>query len=432
MKRLFTTTMILSLFFGLGLLAQVPMGKAVEGGLLLKGGTVHLGNGSVIEAGAVAFKDGTITWIGPASEATSDFKVVDTTGQHIYPGLILADSDLGLVEVGSVRASDDTREVGRIRPNIRAITAYNTDSELIPVTRYAGVTHAQIRIGGGMISGMSSVVQLDAWNWEDAAVKTDEGLRLGWPSRTIRRWDWSSMSLVREKNKNYDEQLQELARTFAEAATYPAALKAGAPVNLKLAAIVPVFDGSRTVYVEADKARSIMEAVLKLKEWGVKRIVIVGAEEAYKITDFIKKHEIPLIIEKTHRLPSENTDDLNLPFKIPGMLADAGLTFTMSMGNRMNARNLPFAMGTAAAWGLDKERALQAITLDSAKILGIDDRCGSLEVGKQANLFVSKGDALDMRSNQLSHLFIEGREVPLEDGMQQRLNDRYRQKYGHP
>lgn len=431
MKQALKLSMLTSLLFGLTLLAQVPVGKAPEKGILLNGGTFHIGNGTVIEDGALQIENGKITWIGKASDAKSDLEVVDTSNQHIYPGFILANSDLGLVEISSVRASDDTRERGSVRPHLRSLTSYNTDSELIPVTRYVGITHAQIAVSGGSISGTSSVVDLDAWNWEDAAVNADQGIHMGWPTRNSVRWDWSAGQLVRQKNKRYKEQMQLIEKTFADAAQYADARKAGATANLTLEALVPVFSGERTVYVRANSAHAMMESVLKLKEWGVKRVALVGADDAYKITDFLKEHKVPLIINHTHRLPSENDDDLNLPFKIPGMLAKEGLTFTISMGGRMNARNLPFAMGTAVAWGMDKERAIQAITLDAAKILEIDDRTGSLEVGKEANLFVSRGDALDMRSNNLSHLFIEGRLVPIEDGMQQRLNQRYREKYGH-
>ena len=420
--------------FTLPTLAQVPSpGPPQTRPILLLGGTAHLGTGEVIESSAIAFEQGKITAVMNASEAstldTARYEVIDTQGQHIYPGFIIPNTDLGLKEIGAVRATIDNAEAGTLNPNIRSLISYNTDSEIIPTFRFNGILLAQITPQSGLIPGTSSVVQLDAWNWEDAAVKKDDALHLHWPGRFKGQFDFVTYTFNRVPNEQFEEQLRMLENLFADAKVY-SELNQPAEINQKLEALRGLFSGERALFVHANEAKEIIESVLFAEKHGVQRIVLVGGAEAMDVQDFIKEKNIPVILENVHRLPETHDTDVAMPYKLPRLLHDAGILVSISYTESMNARgrNLPFLAGTAAAYGLDKEVALQMITANTAKILGIAEQVGTLEKGKQATLFVSQGDALDMRTNQLSHAFIDGRKVTLP-AMQQQLYQKYKEKF---
>ncbi len=412
-------------------LAQVPEPAPPQAGpILLVGGTAHIGDGTVVENAAIAFADGKITHVAEASASGLDrggYTVVDISGQHVYPGMILPCIDLGLVEVGQVNATVDNDEQGVYNPNVRALIAYNTDSELIPTLRYNGVLLAQATPQGGVVSGTSSIMELDGWNWEDAAMVKDDAVHMSWPTRQVRQFDFATFTRVTRPNPRYKQTVQSLHKLFDDAKAYAAD---GQPdhVNLKLEAVQGLFDGSKALFVYADQARAILEGVGFAKKKGVKRIVLVGGHDALQVAGFLKEHDIPIVLGDVHDLPSRNHEDIDIAFKKPTLLRDAGLLFCLGYEGRMSSRNLPFFAGTAAAYGLGKEDALKAVTLNAAKILGVDDRVGSLTVGKHATLFVSRGDALDMLGNDLSHAFIRGKALELP-GMQQRLWDRFKRKY---
>ena len=228
--------------------------------------------------------------------------------------------------------------------------------------------------------------------------------------------------------KNYNKQVEELKQYLIEAKTFQAGEK---HKNLPHAALTGAFSGAQQVYLHAKEKRQILDGIDLLKKQGIQRIVLVGGDDAHLILPYLKKHAIPVIISRPHRLPNTADEDVKLPFKMAKLLMDAGLTITIDVSGRMermNTRNLPFYAGTFAAYGVEKEKAVEMITLNAAKILGIDDRLGSLEVGKDATLFIAEGDALDMRTNQLSHAFIQGREISLETH-QTELWKRYMEKF---
>jgi imidazolonepropionase-like amidohydrolase len=429
-----TFTCLLLCLLTVGAMAQVPApGDPQEQPIILLGATAHLGNGEVIENSAVAFEDGKLTMVGTAAEADdmdlSRYEQLDLEGKHIYPGFVLPNTDLGLKEIGAVRATVDNEEEGALNPNVRSIISYNTDSELIPTFRFNGVLVAQIVPKSGMIPGSSSIVHLDAWNWEDAAMLTDDAIHLNWPGRYAMQFDYSTYTVNRVPNERYEQQVQTLEDLFADAQAHNELGEDREP-NLKLEAIQGVMDGSKALHLHAEEAREIIESIKFLQARGVDRIVLVGGYEAHLVTDFLKENEIPVIVDNVHRLPERPEEDVDQPYKLPAQLHNAGLLVGLcyDIGMNSRARNLPFLAGTAAAYGISKEEALMMITSNNAKILGIDDRVGTLETGKDATLFVSGGDALDMRGNLVEHVFIGGRKVQL-DAMQQRLYEKYKEKY---
>ncbi len=413
--------------------AQVPSpGASQAQPILLIGGTAHLGTGEVIENAAIAFEQGKITVVSTAAtftQDTSNYEVIQTEGKHIYPGFILPNTDLGLAEISAVRATVDNDETGQLNPNVRSLISYNTDSELIPTMRFNGILLAQTTPQGGIISGSSSVVQLDAWNWEDAAVAADDAIHLHWPARFGQEYDYTTYSFSRVPNKNYEEQVHMLEKLFTDAAAYRR-LDNPEVVNLKLAAMSGLPDSTKALHLYASEAREMVEAIKFAQKYKVKKIVLVGGAETLMIKDFLKEHNIPVIVTNVHSLPEMAGDDVNLPYKLPALLSEEGILAGLSYvgGSLGSSRNLGFLAGTAAAYGLDKEKALQLITANTAKILGIGEEAGTLEKGKRAILFVSEGDALDMRGNKIEMAFIDGRKVTLP-ALQQRLYEKYKAKY---
>ncbi|MEP1093891.1 MAG: amidohydrolase family protein [Cyclobacteriaceae bacterium] len=425
-------TLILNAIAVTTLVAQVPVPvKAQDNPILLIGGVAHLGNGQVIQNSAIGFDKGKITRVENASGNvnTDGYTVVQIDGKHVYPGFILPNSQVGLAEVSAVRAMRDNAETGSLNPNVRSIISYNTDSENIATFRFNGVLLAETAPTGGRISGTSSVVEMEGWNWEDAAHTVDMGVHLNWPNRMNQRFDFATFTVKTEPNKNYDKQVADLSMHFKDAIAYGA--DEGKVANLKLEAMQGLFDGTKILFMHAGEAKGIVESVLFAQGNGVKKIVIVSAGSALIVADFLKDNDIGVIIPPTHRMPERTDADVYGPYKLPAQLIEAGLTVSMEhRGMLGHGRNLPFFAGTAASYGLDKEEALKMITSNTAKLLGIDGRVGTLEVGKDATLFVSEGDALDFRTNILSHAFISGKQVMLNN-KQQELFERYSRKYGH-
>ncbi len=407
---------LLLLCCSVGIAQQTPASKQSKA-IAIIGATAHIGNGQVIENSIITFSDGKITNVADATSVrvnSSTMDIIDATGKHVYPGFITSNSSLGLVEVNAVRASNDQRETGNIKPHIRSLIAYNAESKVVESMRPNGVLVGQISPKGGRISGTSSVMQFDAWNWEDAAVKVDDGIHVTWPnSYSFGRW-WLGEDPGVKLNKDYANQIEELRTLIKDSKAY---LKGNrATKNIPFEAMKGLYNGSQQLYIHVDDERGITDAIAFAKANDIKNMVIIGGSEAHKVTDLLKENNIGVLVNHTHRLPGSSDDDYDLPYKTPKLLMDAGITVGMHTGNVSNfqTRNLPFYAGTAAREGIDKEDALKLITSNTAKLLGIDNRLGTLETGKDATLFISEGDALDMRTNQLTHAFIEGRMISLE------------------
>lgn len=410
--------------------AQVPEPVADQNGpIILMNGVAHLGTGEIIENSAIAFENGKITLVGDARVMRLDlskYEVVDAAGKHVYPGLILPNTTLGLEEISAVRATRDHTEVGEITPNVRSLVAYNTDSELIAALRYNGILTAQPTPRGGVITGTSSIMMLEGWNWEDAAYVKDDGVHMDWPSKMYRaRW-WMGETSGRE-NPRYGETVARVEQFMEEAKAY-AQLTNADVTNLKLEAMKGVISGAQRLFIHADARDEILESVTLAKRMGIPNIVLVGARDAYYCTSFIKEHNVPILLDMVHRLPSREDEDVDLSYKLPGLLHNQGIKVGLTYPSLQSSRNLPFFAGTAVAYGLDKEEALKLVTSNTADILGIGTMTGTISEGKDANLVVSEGDLLDMRTSKVQHAFIKGREIELE-GKQQLLYDRFKRRY---
>lgn len=411
----------------LTLAAQTPA-PAQSGPIALVGATLHLGNGDVVESGGIVFADGRISAVGPAAGMSipANATRIEVNGQHVYPGFILMGSNLGLVEVDAVRATQDSRELGQLNPNIRSADAYNADSELLPVTRFNGVLSAQIAPLGGLISGRSSVMQLDAWTPEEAIIRADDGVWLNWPSVRSAEFDFSTFSVNMVDNENYGQQLGELEDLFAQAASYRAV--DGSDRNIKLEALGDVLSGQARLYVRTELAADFEVAMDFAQRHGIASLAWVGAAEAEALSALLAERRIPVILSSTHRNPLYADSPFDQPFRTAARLHQAGVVVAIAHQGTMNARNLAFQAGTARAYGVPDAQALAMITSVPAQLLGLQDELGTLKVGARATLFVSAGDALDMAGNQLSHAFIDGRQINLR-GRQQELFERYNERY---
>ena len=406
---------------------QTPALEQTEA-ITITGVTAHIGNGTVIDNCTIVFENGKITAIG--SSATSKGKTIDAKGKHIYPGFIAPGKSLGLIEVNAVRASNDEDEIGDFIPHVRSLIAYNAESKVVESMRPNGVLLAQITPKGGRISGTSSIVQFDAWNWEDAAVKVDDGIHLNWPNSFRRgRW-WLGEPRGFQSNKNYQKDIDAVKTFLLNSSAYG---KANAKEkNQAFSAMQGLFNGDQKLYVYADGEKEIIDAINTTKNAGIKDVVLVGGYQAHKVVDMLKKNNISVLVNFTHSLPQFEDDEYDFTYKLPKLLVDEGLLVGLQNASASNfqTRNLPFYAGQVVAQGLDKEKALQLISSNTAKILGINNEYGTLEIGKSATFFVSEGDALDMRTNQLSHAFIDGRAISLETH-QTKLWKRYTDKYNN-
>ncbi len=411
--------------------AQPSPGPDQSRSILILGATAHLGTGDVLEDCAVGFRNGEIDYVGRSFQVNRQKydDIVDATGQHLYPGFIVTNTTLGLQEIGAVRATQDQYEVGTFRPNVRSVIAFNTDSEITPTVRTNGVLMGQVTPRGGVVSGSSGVVHFDGWNWEDAAIAMVDGIHLNWPSTHHRHRSDGKIDI--QRRKTYDQQKHEIDRFFGEAQAYAAAPR-GSVTDVRHEGMRGLFDGSLCLYVHTNDARAITEAVHFKRDLGIERMAIVGGYDAYLVADLLRENDVAVMLQSVHSLPRFADDDVDLPFKLPKLLMDEGLTVALQVDKRMtemNSRNLPFYAGTARAYGLTEEQAIQSLTRNPARILGIDDQVGTIEKGKVATMFLSEGDALDMRTNSLTYAWIEGRQIDL-DNRQRQLYRKFQTKYG--
>ena len=414
------------------LLLILPVAAFAQKTLFL-GAVAHLGNGQKIESSAISMENGTFDFVVDATSIRinpNDFDtIIHVYNHHAYPTFISTNTTLGISEISAVRASNDFNETGNFKPHVRSLIAFNAESKIIPTIRTNGVLLAQVSPQGGTISGTSSVMKLDGWNWEDAAQKQDDGIHLNWPSYFRQTGWWAEPGDI-VKTDNYTKKTLELKQYLVKAQAYYNSNSS--KVDIEMEAMTGIFDGTKHVYIHANLKREMMDAVLMAQEFDLKTIVIVGAKEAHLISDFLSQNNIMVLLDRIHRLPRTQDEDVYLPYKQAALLDQAGIKFGFCYQGDMEAmgqRNLPFSAGTAVAYGLDYEKAVSALSLNIAQMLGIDKEVGSLESGKEATFFISEGDALDMMGNKVVRAYIQGKSVDL-DNHQKQLDRKYRKKYG--
>jgi imidazolonepropionase-like amidohydrolase len=417
---------------------EIP-GAPQEHPIALVNGTVHPVSGPAIEGATLLFDGGKIVAIGPDVTLSEGVEQIDVRGRHVYPGLIDANSQLGLVEVPTIRGSRDQTETGLVNPNVRAEVAFNPDSELIPVGRSGGVLSVLTVPSGGLIRGMSACMQLDGWTWEDMCLKPAVGLHVSWPRmQPLEAW-WIEESAP-EQSENRDRALKIIRQALADARAYRTAKLACAngkgpepERDARWEAMIGVLEGQTPVVIDADDVQQIQAALAFAEAEGL-RPIIVGGYDALECAALVKKHDVPMILGGVHRLPRRRGDDYDAAFTLPARLHAAGIRFCIAgeLGGASgtqpsNLRNLPYHAATAAAYGLPADEALKAITLYPAQILGVADRIGSLETGKDATLIVADGDPLEI-STHVTAAYIQGRAVSLND-RHKRLWEKYKEKY---
>ncbi|MYA09225.1 MAG: amidohydrolase family protein [Holophagales bacterium] len=406
-----------------GMLALTLTAPAVPAAqtLAIEGGTVHPVSGASY-TGTVVVRDGMIEAAGPDVAAPRDVVVrIDARGLHVYPGLFNAWTTLGLVEIDSVPATLDQVELGDT-PHVLAVEGVHPASEIIPVTRENGITHALTAPSGGPWAGQASVILLDGWTVEEMEVEKSVGVVLEWPSLATREFDFSTFS-VREKKfseakRDYDRTVDELGDWIEAARQYDHARSNAEPGTAveqdhALETVATVARGELPLLVVADRARAIRDAVAFAEEHGL-RLVVVSGRDAAKEADLLAEKNVPVILNSVQALPVEEDDPYDGPFAAPGELHRAGVPIAFGTFDASNARVLPYEAATAVAYGLETEAALRALTLGGAEILGLDDRLGSVDAGKWANLIVTDGDPLEVRTT-VRHVIVRGRDVDLSN-----------------
>jgi imidazolonepropionase-like amidohydrolase len=428
-KSLLALAAVLSLF--------LPTAACGES-LLLTGGVIHTVTGPAITNGALLIRDGRIERVGERFDAPAD-QTVRLDGRHVYPGLIAASTELGLVEIEAIRATRDAREVGEFTPDVQSWIAVNPDSELIPVARANGITHVLPVPQGGIVSGQSGLVALSGWTAEEMTVKQPVAVHVFWPDMDL---DLTPRELARDKTrwKSPEEQARErrakvkaVEDFFEEARAYARARDAGngaaaPPPTPAWEALRPWARGELPLMIHADEFRQIKAAV----RWAATnghRFILAGGRDAWMLADELAAHRVPVIYEAVFALPARDERGYDLQFEAPARLHRAGVKVVFGFGGRHEAsalRNLPYSAAQAVAFGLPPDEALKGLTLYPAQALGVADRLGSLAPGKEASLFVADGDILDIRS-RVRRLWIAGQEISLET-RHTRLYDKYRQR----
>lgn len=416
-----------SLAAGQVLAHDIVPGKAAATPVLLTGLTVHSVTSGVSTDTDVLIADGKIKAIGKDLTAPEDATVMALDGKHLYPGLIALANQLGLIEIEAVRSTDDSTEVTQTNPDIRAKVAYNADSEVIPTIRSNGFAYAMVYPSGSMLMGQSSLMQLDAWNYQDAVVADATGLHVRWPNASTlgSRWNPKPADEVRKANA---EQLEALQQHFKDAKAYYDAEQAGLNhgVDSRWHQMLPVFKGERPLFVHADDERQIRQAMLLAKQYGLK-LTIVGGRDSWRMADELAAAKVAVIYTAPYGLPTRVDENFRQAFITPKVLQDAGVQYALSLDGYWDTRNLVFAAGQAISYGLTPEQALRSVTINAAQIAGVADTIGSIEVGKAASLVVSDGDIFDYLGHKVTHLWIDGRAVDLNNRHKQ-LHDKYRQR----
>ena len=417
-------------FFILFISLVLSLASFSQSSTLILNGILHIGNGETIPSAFISIKNGVISKVGN-SLTTSYNKtewdtIIDAKGKHIYPAFVAPNTTLGLTEIDAVRATRDFREVGFFNPHIRSQIAYNVESKVMSTVLTNGVLICQPTPRGGRISGSSSVMKLHGWNWQDATILKDDGVHVNWPNVNWKRKDPSKNGLT----KKYKQELSELEAFFCLALNYTT-MKNIDSTDIRLEAMKKCFNGNRRVYFHANEIQQLLDIISFVEKFKIKHPVIVGGYDAPIAGKRLKDAKIPVMVRRTHNLPDMSDDPIDYCFRLPSMLKKHGILFCLENSGdmeAMNARNIPFLAGTTTSYGLTEEEAIEAISLSTCKILGIDKKYGSIEKGKSATFFISDGNALDMRTNNVSNIFVDGKTVSTKN-FQFNLYKKYKNKY---
>ena len=412
--------------------------------VVIRNAILHTLDAGTILGGSLWFEGGVIRGIASQGEelqlpSGADPIVVDAAQKHVWPGLVAAHSQIGLIEIGMVRQTVDTDERNDQSPEALASVAFNPDSTAIPVARSNGVLTACVFPIGGEIPGRASVMQFEGWTNEEMAVLADAGLVVDWPAMPDPRgrrgrgrgpgMGMGAASENRDPEAATKKSRERIDESFVRALAWSQrkAADANTPSDLHAQSLAPAARGERTVFVLADELEEIESAVA----WAQKRslrIVLVGGRDALLCADLLVERRIPVVLTGVHKLPRRDDSDYDAPFRLPSQLAERGVEFCIATGEEFaHERNLPYHAATAAAHGLDRERAMAAITRDAAKILGVGDRLGTITVGKRATLLLTNGNPLDL-TTRIERAWIDGRETDLRN-KQTELAKKYRQKH---
>ncbi|MBM3812712.1 MAG: amidohydrolase family protein [Acidimicrobiia bacterium] len=388
--------------------------------VVIRNATIHPITGPQL-TGSVVIKDGVIAEIGAKVVAPKGAKLVEAKGLHLYPGMIDSATVVGLTEISSVRETQDATELGDFNPQLRTIVAINPASEHIPVARSNGITSVITQPGGGVIGGQMALIHMDGWTWEEMAVSPAVALHLRFPLMSGgggRRFGGGQgqQTSFAETRRRYEEQVQKLSQFLEESRRYQKA-KAAAPkgfkIDLKFEAMIPVLERKTPVMMTAVRERAIKDAVEFAAKENI-RIVLAQVREPGQALADIKAKAIPVILPGTHASPLEEDDAYDSQFTLPSELFKAGITFAFGTFDSSAVRNLPYQVASAVAFGLPREEALKAVTINAARIWGVEDKLGSIEKGKWADLILTDGDPLET-TTQIRQMFIKGREVNLDN-----------------
>ena len=400
--------------------------------ILLKNGLIHTVSNGIVE-GSILFDKGKILRIAKYITPPENCEVIDLDGKHVYPGMIAAVSGLGLVEINAVAVTNDHSERGDFNPNVRTNVAFNPDSEIIPTTRSNGILIANVIPASGLVSGQSSVMMLDGWTWENATLSFPSGLHINWPnmnssSRTDN--DKKRLKAARQQLDNLEKMIKD-ARAYARLRQTKSRLAEDYHnEDLRWESMIPYVEKKLPIFVHANEVRQIEASI----SWANRHnldIIIVGGKDAWRTTDILVKNRIPIVYEGVTSLPYRRYEDYDQAYKTPSILYEKGVQFCISdygyAGRAEQIRNLPYQASMSASYGLPKKAAFRAVTLSVAEILGIDEKVGSLDEGKDATLFISDGDPLEIRTN-IIQAYIQGKKIDMGD-RHKSLYSKYKEKY---
>lgn len=403
--------------------------------VLIEGATIHTISGETFSPGHVVFIEGKIRAIGAGAgpRVDSAMEIIKAEGMHVYPGLIGANTQTGLLEIGAARATLDYAETGSITPEVRAAVAVNPDSTIIPVTRSNGVLSVGVLPMGGAIPGRAAVMNLEGWTWEEMTVEGDAGVVVNWPNMRPQRGWWVTRS-VEEQEKERRTNLDAIDQAFLAARAYYAAKSAdpALPTDLRWEAMRGTLEQGDPVFIRADELEQIQSAVSWAVERGIKPVIVGGRDAGHPAAiEQLKRHDAAVIIAGTFRLPRRADSVYDESYTLPARLEEAGVRWCLAtVGGPFETpheRNLPYQAGLAVAFGLSPDAALKSITIHAANIMGVGSRLGSLEVGKDATLIITTGNPLEV-ATRVERAFILGREIDLTN-KQRILDKKYREKY---